>query len=129
MIWLILTFVLIPAIEIGIFIWTGSRIGALPVLLIIVLTGIIGISLVKQQGIETWRKVQESMARSEAPGEHILDGICVLIGGVFLLAPGFFTDLLGFLLVIPLTRKPFKYFMYKQIRNKLKKGTVVYRKW
>lgn len=129
MIWLILTFVLIPAIEIGIFIWTGSRIGALPVVLIIVLTGIVGIALVKQQGIETWRKVQESMARSEPPGEYILNGICVLIGGVFLLAPGFFTDFLGFLLVLPWTRKPFKYFMYKQMRNKLKKGTVVYRKW
>src|SRR5690625_7808060 len=90
MIWLIFLFVIIPALEIGIFIWTGSQIGALPVVLIIILTGIIGITLVKQQGIETWKKTQFAMYNGEPPGDHILDGICILIGGVFLLAPGFF---------------------------------------
>lgn len=129
MIWLILMFVIIPAIEIGLFIWTGNRIGVLPVILIIIFTGVAGIALVKQQGIETWKKVQFSMYNQEAPGEHILDGICILIGGVFLLAPGFFTDLLGFLLVIPWTRGPFKQLMYKQMVKKMNKGTIIYRKW
>jgi|SRR5690625_229454 len=129
MIWLIFLFVIIPALEIGIFIWTGSQIGALPVVLIIILTGIIGITLVKQQGIETWKKTQFAMYNGEPPGDHILDGICILIGGVFLLAPGFFTDAIGFLLVIPWTRKPFKYLMYKQMIKKMKKGTIVYRRW
>lgn len=127
MIWLILMFVFIPAIEIGIFIWTGSRIGVLPVVLIIVFTGIAGITLMKKQGIETWKKVQFAMHNAEPPGDHILDGICILIGGVFLLAPGFFTDLLGFILVIPWTRKPFKHLMYNQMRKRLKNGTIIYR--
>lgn len=129
MIWLILIFVVIPAIEIGLFIWAGSQIGVIPVILIILFTGIAGISLVKQQGIETWKKVQFSMYNQEPPGEHILDGICILIGGLFLLAPGLFTDLLGFLLVIPWTRTPFKHLMYKQMIKRMKKGTIVYRKW
>src|SRR5690625_4727155 len=129
MIWLILIFVIIPALEIGIFIWTGSMIGILPVMMIIILTGVVGIALVRQQGIETMRKMQYSIQQSEPPGEHILDGICILVGGVFLLAPGFFTDAIGFLLVIPWTRKPFKYLMYKQMIKKMKKGTIVYRRW
>jgi len=129
MIWLILIFIFIPAIEIGLFMWAGSHIGVLPVVLIILLTGLIGIALVKQQGIETWKKVQFSIYNQEPPGDHILDGICILIGGVFLLAPGFFTDLLGFLLVLPWTRIPFKQFMYKQMMKKMKQGTIIYRKW
>lgn len=129
MIWLILLFVIIPALEIGIFIWTGSRIGVLPVVLIIIFTGIAGIALVKQQGLETLRKMQLSMQQSEPPGEHILDGLCILVGGVFLLAPGFFTDLLGFILVIPWTRRPCKNLLYKQMMKRMKKGTIIYRKW
>lgn len=128
MIWLILVFIFIPAIEIGLFMWAGSHIGILPVILIILLTGIVGIALVKQQGIETWKKVQFSMYNQEPPGRHILDGICILVGGVFLLAPGFFTDLLGLVLVIPWTRIPFKQLMYMQLMKKMKQGTIIYRK-
>lgn len=129
MIWLILIFVIVPALEIGIFIWTGSKLGVLPVVILIILTGVAGITLVKQQGLETIRKMQQAMQRSQPPGEHILDGICILAGGVFLLAPGFFTDILGFILVIPWTRRPFKKILYKQMVRKMKKGTIVYRKW
>lgn len=129
MIWLILIFVIIPALEIGIFIWTGSMIGILPVVMIIILTGIVGIALVRQQGIETMRKMQHSIQQSEPPGEHILDGICILVGGVFLLAPGFFTDLVGFILVIPWTRQPCKKILYNQMVKRMKKGTIVYRRW
>src|SRR5699024_1471928 len=129
MIWLILIFILIPAIEIGLFMWAGSHIGVLPVVLLILLTGLIGIALVKQQGIETWKKVQFSIYNQEPPGDHILDGICILIGGVFLLAPGFFIDLLVFLLVLPWIIILFNQLMYKQRMKKMKQGTIIYRKW
>lgn len=129
MIWLILIFIIVPAIEIGIFIWTGSELGVLPVVLLIVLTGIIGVAFVKQQGLETWKKVQFSLYNSEPPGDHILDGVCILLGGILILTPGFFTDTVGFLFVIPWTRKPFKRFMYNQMMKRMQKGTVVYRKW
>src|SRR5690625_220561 len=92
MIWLITIFVFIPAIEISIFLWTGSEWGIIPVVLMIILTGVIGIALVKQQGIETWKKAQFALYNNEMPAEEILDGICIVIGGLFLLTPGFFTD-------------------------------------
>src|SRR5690625_4012839 len=129
MIWLILIFIIVPAIEIGIFIWTGSQLGVLPVILLIILTGVIGIGLVKQQGLETWKKIQFSLYNSDPPGDHMLDGICIFFGGLLLLAPGFFTDIIGFLLVIPWTRKPFKRMIYNQMKKKMQKGTIVYRKW
>ena len=99
MYWLILIFILIPAVEIGIFIWTGNLIGGWPVVGLIVLSGIIGAALVKKEGLETWRKAQLAMYNREVPREQIIDGICIIIGGIFLLAPGFVTDILGFLLV------------------------------
>src|SRR5699024_12203773 len=98
--------------------WAGRHMGVLPVVLLILLTGLIGIALVKQQGIETWKKVQFSIYNQETPGDHILDGICILIGGVFLLALGFFTALLGFLLVVPWSRIPFIYLIDKQMMKK-----------
>lgn len=129
MYWFLFIFILLPAIEIGIFIWTGSHIGAWPVVLIIILTGIVGVTLVKKQGLETWRSAQQSMYRQEAPREQIIDGICIIIGGIFLVTPGFVTDFLGFLLVIPWTRRPFKIFFTAMIMKQIAKGKFIYRKW
>ena len=129
MIWLIIIFILIPAIEISIFLWTGSELGILPVAMIIILTGIIGIALVKKEGLETWRRAQLAMYNNEVPAEEIVDGICIIIGGIFLLTPGFFTDALGFLLVIPFTRSPFKYFIKTYVMKKLAEGKFLFRRW
>lgn len=129
MYWLILIFILIPAIEIGIFIWTGGIIGAWPVVFLIFLTGIVGAALVKRQGMETWKSAQFSMYNREIPREQIIDGICIIIGGVFLLTPGFVTDILGFLLVLPWTRSPFKKLISFFIMKRISKGKIIYRRW
>jgi len=128
-IWLLLIFIVIPAIEITLFIWTGSHIGALSVFLLIILTGVLGTLIVRFEGMETWRRAQHSLAKGDLPKDELFDGICILIGAVLLITPGFFTDVLGFLIVFPLTRKPFtkllKYFVAKQIA----KGTIIFRRW
>ena len=129
MIWLIIIFIVLPAIEISLFLWTGSELGILPVAMIIILTGIIGIALVKKQGLETWRRAQLSMYHNEVPAEEIVDGICIIVGGIFLLTPGFFTDTLGFLLVIPFTRKPFKYIIKTYVMKKMAEGKFLFRRW
>src|SRR5690625_3651653 len=100
---LLLIFILIPAMEIGIFIWTGNIIGGWSVVFLIIITGIIGAALVKQQGLETWKKAQLAMYNREVPREQIMDGICIIIGGILLLTPGFVTDITGFLLLLPWT--------------------------
>lgn len=128
-VWLLLLFIVVPAIEIALFIWTGSHIGALSVFLLIILTGVLGSLIVRFEGVETWRRAQESIMRGEIPKYEIFDGICILIGAVLIITPGFFTDVIGFLILFPLTRKPFrsllKYYIAKQISN----GKIIFRKW
>lgn len=125
----ILLFLLIPAIEIGVFIWTGSKIGAGYVVLGILMSGIIGIWLVRQQGIETMRNIQSSLQHRQVPKNELLDGLCIILGGIMLIIPGFVTDLIGFLLVIPFTRKPFKYVIYAIFMRQIAKRKIIYRKF
>ena len=125
MLWLILIFIIVPAIEIGIFLWTSAEVGVLPVLFMIVFTGVAGVALVRKEGKETWQKAQFAIYNNERPGEEILDGICIIISGACLLTPGFFTDIIGILLVVPFTRRPFKYFIKYYVLKKLSKSNFI----
>ncbi|SHF78206.1 FxsA family protein [Ornithinibacillus halophilus] len=127
--WLLLALIVVPAIEIGVFIWAGGIIGPWWVVALILLTGIVGVTLAKQQGMETWQKAQESMQYGQPPTKHIIDGICIFVGGVFLFSPGFITDIIGFTLVVPATRGVFKGFIMRFVRQMMDKNTVIYRKW
>lgn len=127
--WLLLAFLIVPAMEIGIFIWAGGIIGPWWVVAIILFTGIAGISIAKVQGMETWKRAQHSMNQGIMPGNEIIDGICIFMGAVFLFTPGFITDTAGFILVLPFTRRPFKRVLQRFIKNRMDKGTIIYRKW
>ncbi len=129
MYWFILIFILLPAIEIGIFIWSGNAIGGWSVVGLIILSSIIGAALVKKEGLETWKKAQLAMYNREVPREEIIDGICIILGGILLLAPGFVTDFLGFLLVLPWTRPPFKKLIIFLILKRISKGNIIFRRW
>jgi UPF0716 protein FxsA len=87
------------------------------VALVVVLTALIGMLLVRAEGRQTLRKIQQKTARGELPADELLDGALLLVSGAFLLTPGLVTDLIGFLLVIPFTRYP--------IRLAVKKWVVV----
>lgn len=126
--WLLLTVLVLSALEIGVFIWLGGMVGPLWVVFIIVMTGIIGIMIAKQQGVETWNRARISMSNGQVPTEHITDGICIFIGAVFLFTPGLITDFVGFMLVLPVTRGPFKHSINRLIRRMMSKGTIIYRK-
>ncbi|MBP1968875.1 UPF0716 protein FxsA [Virgibacillus natechei] len=127
--WLLLTLLIVSALEIGVFLWIGGLIGPLWVVLLIFLTGISGIMLAKQQGIEAWNRARISMNSGEPPTEYIIDGICIFIGAVFLFTPGFVTDIVGFMLVIPWTRSMFKNSIRKLIMKMSGKSTIIYRRW
>lgn len=130
MMWfIIITLIIIPVVEIMIFIWVGDMVGIWSVLLLILLTGVLGTLFVRSQGIQTWRKLQMSIRSGRPPGDDILSVICIVIGGVLLVLPGLLTDLIGILLVIPFTRGPFKALILHFIMRTLaKRGTIVYRK-
>ena len=93
--------ILVPLIEIGVFIELGGIIGLWPTLAVIVLSAIGGSALIRHQGLAILGQAQHSFAAGRLPIREIFDGVCLLLAGAFLLTPGFVTDAFGALLLIP----------------------------
>ncbi len=99
-----LIFLIVPLVEIYILIQVGQVIGALWTVLFVVLTAVIGVQLLKSQGLSTLSRAQQKMHDGELPAQELLEGIALVVAGAFLLTPGFVTDGFGFLLLFPPTR-------------------------
>lgn len=121
---LALLFILMPIIEIAILIELGSRIGAFNTILIVIITGIIGAVLAKQQGMSIIHKIKEDIAFGNMPTESLFNGIFVLVGGILLITPGLITDFIGFTLLIPITRNVIKKIIRTWLEKKITKGTL-----
>jgi UPF0716 protein FxsA len=91
----------IPLIEIYLFIQVGGSIGVWPTIGVVILTAVIGTALLRQQGLATLARAQADLDRQQFPVRELFNGVCLLIGGLLLLTPGFLTDALGFALLIP----------------------------
>ncbi|MCA8869650.1 MAG: FxsA family protein [Rhodobacteraceae bacterium] len=102
--WLFLLFVMVPIIEIALFIQVGGAIGLWPTLAIVVLTAIIGTALMRAQGVMALNRLQQAIADGGDPGTPLIEGAMILVAGVLLLTPGFFTDTVGLLLLLPPVR-------------------------
>lgn len=122
--YLALLIIVIPAIDIGFLLLSGKTIGVLPTIAFIILTGVAGAYLAKREGLQTIKRAQEQLAYGQIPGESVLDGICILIGATLLLTPGFITDIIGFLMLFPPSRKPFKFLMIKALQRKIRTGNI-----
>lgn len=108
--WLFLAFLAVPLIEIALFIQVGGAIGLWPTLAIVVLTAILGAWLVRMQGALAIGQLRSSFSRLDDPTEPLVHGAMILIAGALLLTPGFFTDAVGFALLMPPVRRAvFKY--------------------
>ena len=105
-------------IEAGRIIGLGATIG------LIMLTGIAGAWLARSQGVEILRKIQEETAQGQMPAITLIDGALVLVGGLLLLTPGFFTDALGFSFLVPLTRDLWRKGLSAWLHNQVKHGSV-----
>ncbi len=105
LLWLLGLFLLLPIAEIYVLIRVGGLIGAIPTIALVVFTAVFGAMLMRSQGFATLRRVQASLTRGEVPTVELLEGLVVLAGGALLLMPGFITDTLGFLALIPPARR------------------------
>jgi UPF0716 protein FxsA len=112
--YLVLLFFAIPLIEIYLLIKVGSVIGALPTVSLVVFTAVLGAWLVRWQGLSTLNRVRTMMMRGEVPAIEAMEGVALLISGALLLTPGFFTDTLGFLLLMPAVRRAVILWMLKR---------------
>ena len=102
--WLFLLFIVIPIVEIVLFIKIGSLLGLWLTILVVVLTAIVGANLVKSQGLNAIKQVQSSFLQGQDIARSLINGTLILIAGVLLLTPGFFTDFIGITFLIPVTR-------------------------
>lgn len=120
--WLFLLFLLVPLIEIALFIQVGGLIGLWPTLAIVVLTAVAGTMLVRSQGFRVLDDVRGSIERLGDPTEPLAHGAMILFSGALLLTPGFFTDAVGFALLVPGVRAA----VWKWIRARVVVGGVSY---
>jgi len=102
---LILVFIGVPILEIALFIQAGDLFGLWPTLAAIVATAIIGGALIRAQGLATIARARHSLDQGQAPVQEVFTGICLLLAGALLMTPGFLTDSVGFLLLIPPVRR------------------------
>lgn len=101
---LLLLFIFVPIIEIGLFIQVGGFLGLWPTIALVLITAFAGASLVRSQGIQTLMSVQGRLQQGEMPAQQILEGVMLAVAGVLLLTPGFMTDALGMLVLLPAPR-------------------------
>lgn len=103
----LIIFILLAIAEVYVLIGVGGAIGVGPTIFLILLTGVIGVSMLKKQGFSVFARLQEKMQQGQPPAQEMVEGILLIIAGAFLVTPGFVTDTLGFLWLIPQTRQYF----------------------
>jgi UPF0716 protein FxsA len=120
---MLLLFIFLPMVELYLLIMLGSRIGAMPTIGLIVLTGLLGASLARQQGLSVLSRIQKEMASGKPPTQELVEGALVVVGGIVLLTPGIITDILGFSLLLPSIRKSLCRSLTKSFTKKVGKAT------
>lgn len=123
--YLILLFTLVPIIELALLIKVGQHIGVGYTLGVVVITGIVGAYLAKLQGLLTLRRIQDDVSQGRMPTDRLLEGVLILCSGILLLTPGFITDLIGFMGLIPFTRNLFKQWLKRKIKDIINHGRAI----
>ncbi len=122
----LLTIILIPVLEIYLFIKIGSQIGAFNTILLIFITAIIGVYYAKYEGLNTIRSGFMQLVKNKVPAYEIISGAAIAFASILLIIPGFATDVLGFLLIFPITRKLLLGNLSKKIKkDEIKKNNII----
>jgi len=121
---LLLLFILVPAAELALLIEIGRHIGTLATLGLIAGTGLLGAALARHQGLGILKTIRQEMNAGRLPAEPMVDGIMILLAGAVLMTPGILTDALGFLILIPLTRKWIRATLWNWLKNAVRTGRV-----
>ena len=119
---ILLSIILIPIVEIYLFIKIGSQIGAITTILCIFITAIVGVYYAKYEGINTLKAGFLQLSKNEAPAYEIISGAAIAFAALLLIIPGFATDIFGFLIIFPITRKFFINKFTNKFKNKEKKN-------
>ncbi len=121
---LLFLFIVVPAVELALLIELGSRLGTLPTLALIAVTGIVGAFLARRQGLAVVARAQEQMRLGQLPAGSMADGVMILVAAALLMTPGILTDALGFLLLVPPFRSFLKDSLHKRIRRAIEENRI-----
>lgn len=116
---LFLLFTIIPVIELTLLIKIGTLIGTLNTVMLVIFTAVVGAYLVRMEGLGVIYRFQQNMQEGRFPGEEILDGAMILVAGALLVTPGVATDIIGFLLVFPSSRRLIKISLRRYIERRI----------
>jgi UPF0716 protein FxsA len=119
---LVLLFILVPIAELYVIIQVGGAIGVGPTIAILILDGFLGAFLLRQQGRAAWVRFNRALAENRLPHKEVLDGVLIIFGGALLLTPGFLTDIVGLILLVPPTRAIVRALMARIVRGRLSMG-------
>jgi len=123
---LLLLFIFVPLVELALLVYIGTLIGPWYTILIVVVTGIVGAVLAKRQGTAIVNRIRSSLEQGIMPSDELIAGALVLIGGLVLLTPGVITDICGFALLIPRTRRAVAGWLRRAIQRRIERGEVSY---
>lgn len=121
---LILLFLVTPAVELALLIQVDQFIGFWPTIGLIVVTGIVGSHLARREGLSTWQRLNDRLRRGDLPGTELADGVIILVAGALLITPGIMTDAIGFLGLIPFTRRRIRRFVMRWFQRKMEQGSM-----
>ena len=119
---LLLLFIVVPAVELVLLIKIGGMIGILTTIGVIVFTGALGATLARWQGLGVLQKVQSELAQGGLPAGPLVDGVIILLAAALLMTPGFLTDIVGFLCLVPGFRAVLKSAAWKRLERAVKEG-------
>ncbi|MDR0266865.1 FxsA family protein [Paenibacillus sp.] len=127
--WLLAIIIILPVVEIYGFNLVASRVGGGNTFLLTIVTSAIGMLMMRFEGRKVLEDSRARMNSGQIPGRSLVDGLCVFIGGILLVIPGFVSDIIGFTMVFPLTRPLYRYLILKWLERKMKKGQfTIYRR-
>jgi len=121
---LVVLFIVIFGVEMWGLITVGSMIGGWNTVFLVILTSLFGAWMAKQQGIQVFRMVQFQLARGQMPTETLIDGVLILIGGILLLLPGFISDVIGLIFLIPYTRMILRHLLKRWLWALISSGRI-----
>ncbi|MCT6925634.1 FxsA family protein [Metasolibacillus sp.] len=122
---ILLIFIAASFAEIATFIIVGKWLGVFATLLLVIATSLIGAFILKNKGLKSFQSLQQSIAQGKPPGVAVIETFALFISGVLLLVPGFLTDLIGLLLLMPITRKLCQPLIFNWVRRRMKSSQII----
>lgn len=121
---LLLLFIAVPLVELVLLVEIGQRIGLLATVAIVILTGALGASLARRQGVTTLARLRTELDAGRLPAEAIVDGVLILLAAAVLVTPGVLTDVVGFLCLVPVCRRVLKVYLKRRFERIVRSGNI-----